>query len=369
MYARISLLALTVAASLAAAVAVALPEREAALRGVDFIRTAQQSDGGFGGFGPGQTMDAIYAIRSVGIDPNSVRKDGNSPCDYLRANAAGVTRPGLAAKFILGALACNLNPIDVGGTNLVAVVTGAYDDTTGRYASDDFNHSLSVIGLAAAGVGVPNGAIQALRDSQLSDGGWGFGGSSDPDSTAIALQALLAANVSASDPDVQEGIALLRATQAADGGWGFDPNASNVNSTAFVVQALIAAGEDPESATYTKSGGNPIQFLLSQQQPDGSFVGYDPAFATNQVIPALMGRSYLLAPLTPILDVTPTPTASPTATPSPSATRTPTPVVARSGNGVASPSGDDWIPALLIGGLLLAAGGALGAQAIGRRRG
>lgn len=368
MFTRVALLALTAAAALAAAVAVALPEREAALRGVDFIRTTQQSDGGFGGFGPGQTMDAIYAIRATGIDPNSVRKDGNSPCDFLRANASGVTRPGLAAKFILGAFACGLNVFDVGGTNLVTIVTGAYDSSTGRYASDDFNHSLSVIGLAAAGVGVPNGAVQALRNSQLPDGGWGFGGSSDPDSTAIALQALLAVGVPVSDPDVQKAIALLRSRQAADGGWGFDPNASNVNSTAFVVQALVAAGENPESATYTKSGGNPIQFLLSQQQPNGSFAGYDPAFATNQVVPALMGRSYLLAPFTPILDVRPTRTATPTATPSPTATRTPTPVVARTGSGLASPSGNEWLPALLVGGLLLVAGGALGAQAARRRR-
>jgi hypothetical protein len=201
----------------------------------------------------------------------------------------------------------------------------------------------------------------------VADGGWGFGGSSDPDSTAIVLQALLAAGLPVSDPDVQEALGYLRASQANDGGWGFDPAASNVNSTAFVVQALIAAGEDPEGPTYTKPGGNPIQFLLSQQQADGSFVGYDPAFATNQVVPALMGRTFLNAPFTPLVQETPTPTATPTSTATPAATRTPTPAVAKTGTGSASSSGSGWTwAAVLAGAALLTAGAAAGA-ARGRR--
>jgi len=359
MFARISALFLVLAAALTAAVAAALPERDAALRGVEFIRTTQQSDGGFGGFGPGQTMDAVYAIRSVGIDPNTFVKDGKTPADFLRANAADVTRPGLAAKFVLGAIALGLNPRNVDGTDFTAIIRGAYDAGTGRYASDDFNQALSIIGLVAAGDPVPTAAVTALRTAQLSDGGWGFGGSSDPDSTAIALQALLAAGVPTSDPDVQEALAYLRAAQADDGGWGFDPAASNVNSTAFVVQALIAAGENPESAAYTKPGGNPIQFLLSQQQPDGSFVGYDPAFATNQVVPALMGRTFLNAPFTPLSQATPTP--SPTATATAQPTRTPTPAVAKTGTGMASSSGSTWGAAAALAGAVLLAGAAAAA--------
>ncbi len=360
MFARFSILGIALAAALVAAAAAALPERDAALRGVEFIRTTQESDGGFGGFGPGQTMDAIYAIRSAGIDPNTFVKDGKTPADFLRANASAVNRPGLAAKFILGAFALGLDPRNIDGTDLTAVIRGAYDAGTGRYASDDFNQALAIIGLVAAGDPVPSAAVLALRSSQVSDGGWGFGGSSDPDSTAIVLQALLAAGVPVSDHDVQEALAYLRATQANDGGWGFDPAASNVNSTAFVVQALLAAGENPEGPAYTKPGGNPIQFLLSQQQADGSFAGYDPAFATNQVVPALMGRTFLNAPFTPLVQATPTPTATHTATAT--STRTPTPAVAKTGTGSASSSGRGWTWAAVLAGLaLLTAGAAAGA--------
>lgn len=354
---RIALLALSLLAAFAAAVTFALPEREAALRGVEYIRTTQQADGGFGGFGPGQTMDAIFAIRSAGIDPNSFVKEGKTPADFLRTHAPAVDRPGLAAKFVLGAKALGLNPRNVDGTDLVAVILNAYDAGSGRFASDDFNHSLSIIGLAATGTGVPSGAVASLRSRQLPDGGWGFGNTSDPDSTAIALQALLAAGVPVGDGSVQAALAYFRSTQAADGGWGFDPAASNVNSTAFVVQALLAAGEDPEGPRYTKGSANPIRFLLSQQRPDGSFVGYDPAFATNQVVPALMGRTYVNAPDTPIVQATPSPTPGAGATPTP--TRTPTPVVARTGTGTAASS--DGSPAFLaaLGSLLFLGGGAV----------
>ena len=48
----------------------------------------------------------------------------------------------------------------------------------------------------------------------------------------------------------------------------------------------------------TESGTDPVGYLLSQQRSDGSFTGFDPSFATNQVVPALAGRSFAAAPLT-----------------------------------------------------------------------
>lgn len=302
---------------------------DAVARGARYVAATQQPDGGFGGFGDGQTFDAVFALRSAGIDPNQVRTGGNSPADFLQAGAARQLQPASAAKAALAARALNLDPRSVNGTDLLAVVSGAYDPATGRYAPDDFSHSVAVLGLTCNGSDVPNGAVSALRASQLGDGAWGFDGQGDPDTTAIALQALLAAGVPAGDAGLQAALAYLESIQAPDGGWGFTPSESNTSSTAYVVQALIAAGLDPRGPRFGVPA-SPIDYLLGQQAADGSFAGFDPAFATNQVLPALAGRSFCYAPVTPASGGLP---AAPPVRPA-------APLPPNTGNGSLSTAGD-----------------------------
>ena len=319
---RVFLAMLTLLVALPVAFAsAATPAQTAVHRGIDFIRTTQQADGGFGGFGPGQTMDAIYALRAAGIQPETVTRNGKSPADYLRANAASLDTPAAAAKGVLGAVALGIDPRAVGGIDLVGRIRAGFNEASGRYATDDFSHAVAIFGLACTGNSVPGTAIFALRAAQLEDGSWGFDGFGDPDTTAISIEALAAAGVGPADRDIGRALAYLRSTQAADGGWGFDPAASNASSTAYVVQALIAVGEEPASGIYQKAGGNPISFLLGQQQADGSFAGYDAAYSTNQVVPALAGRTFCNAATTTAApappEATPTPLAAPAASPTP----------------------------------------------------
>ena len=302
-------------------------------RGVAYIRTTQQPDGGFGGFGDGQTFDAVFAIRSAGIDPTTVKKDGKSPADFLIARASAQTTPGAAAKAAMAAVAMNMDARNVGGVNLVARIS-AGTGASGKYGTDDFTQALCMIALRIVGEGIPGGAVPALLANQLPDGGWGFGGFSDPDTTALAMQALVAINGAAP----ANAINYLKAQQLPDGGWGFGD--SNANSTAFVIQALIAAGIDPNSADFNKAGKTPLGFLSTQQQQDGSFLGFDPAFATNQAVPALAGRTFLSAPSTPI-PVTVSPTAAPPPAPAtvqpPPAAPSIVPAPPATGSGQATP--------------------------------
>ncbi len=335
----------------------ALPESGAAAKGAAFIRTTQEADGGFGGFGDGQTFDAVYAIRAAGIDPTTVTKGGKSPADFLRAKAAAQAKPANAAKAALAARALGIDPRNA-GADLIAAIEKGYDPATGRYAEDDFSQAIAVIGLACTGNATPNRAILALRSAQLADGGWGFKGSSDPDTAAIAAQALLAAGIPASDAAVAKAVAYFKKTQGTDGGWGFDPSESNASSTAFVVQALIAAGENPEAATYRKGASTPVSFLLSQQTGDGSFKGFDPAFATNQVVPALAGRTFCDAPRTALAAGSAAPTSTAAPTPQPTAPRPP-----NTGSGVSSGGRWGWQAAVA----LLFATASIGGIALRRR--
>lgn len=297
----------------------ALPKADAIAASTAYIRSQQQRDGGYAS-SPGQTMDAIYALRSAGYDPAKDSVGGLTPVDYLKANAAALTSPGAAAKGALAAMALGLDPKAVNGVDLPGVVAAAYDPDTGAYAGDDFSQSIAMIGLACTGNPVEAKATDALRATQVeADGGWGFGGGSDPDTTAIAIQALVATGVFATDPALVKALAYVKASQGNDGGWGFDPSESNASSTAYVVQALIALGEDPESASWEKDGVTPVAYLLSQQNADGSFKGFDPAYSTNQVLPALAGKTFCAAAETPVTRQAPaaTPAALPTATAAP----------------------------------------------------
>lgn len=354
----------------------AAPRPGAVEAGVDYIRTTQQPDGGFGGFGAGQTFDAVYAIRSAGIDPNTVITDEASPADFLAAVAGEQEAASEAAKAALAAVALGLDPTDVAGTDLHSVMTGAYDGETGQYDSTSFGQALVMLGLQCTGATVPTAAVDALVASQLADGGWGFAEDGDPDNTAIVLQALIGGGLTADDEAVADGLAFLASIQVADGGWGFEGE-SNANSTAYVIQSLIAAGEDPEGEAWTVDGVNPVEFLAGLQAEDGSFPGFDPAFATNQAVPALAGRTFCNAVSTEIVveeTPTPAPTEEPTTTPAPpSPTATPVPPTATPtmvapqppATGTGTSTGSVSTLTLAVMGLGLAA---LGASLLGGRR-
>ncbi len=350
----------------------ALPESGALVNGAAYLKANQLPDGGYAS-SPGQTMDAIYAVRAAGYDPSKDFAGGKSPVDYLVANAAAVTAPAAAAKAALAARALGLDPAAVGGVDFIAVTEAGYDSASGAYAGDAFSQSIAMLGLECTGNESGAKAVDWLRAEAVSDGGWGFGGAADADTTAIATQAMVAAGVPASDPVLVKALAYLKASQAADGGWGFDPAASNTSSTAFAVQALIALGEDPESAAYTKSGVTPVAFLVGQQAPDGSFAGFDPGFATNQVLPALAGRTFCNAPETAITRTRPVEAPSPAATPSPAPSPSPAATVEApkppaTGDSASQDGGGAAAVLALVGVLAVIAGGGIGLAGRARRK-
>lgn len=363
------LFAAAVAALPILAASAAIPETKAVNSGAAFLLTVQDADGTYSanaaGHASGQVMDSIFAVRSAGFDPGKdVLPGGKSPADYLKANAALAAKPAAAAKAALGAKALGLDPKAVNGTNLIANITAGLDTATGKYAADDFSQSIAMLGLACTGNSVPANAVTALKGTQLKDGGWGFDGASDADTTAIAIQALIASGASKSDAAVTKAVTYLKTTILPDGGWGYGAVPSNVSSTAYALQALIAAGEDVNIPQYIRPGPSPVSFLLSQQNADGSFIGYDPVYATNQALPALAGRTFCNAPETPITQTRPSPTPTPvkTATPAP-----PTPVATSApqppSTGNSAPTEDGaMFPALLLLASLSLLGGALFAR-------
>ncbi len=71
---------------------------------------------------------------------------------------------------------------------------------------------------------VPANTVAFIRAAQEASGGWDFNGEptgneADVDTTSIAIQALAAAGVPGTDPDLRAGLGVSRRHQRADGAW------------------------------------------------------------------------------------------------------------------------------------------------------
>jgi len=277
--------------------------RAVALRkGLAYLRTQQQADGGFGGFSPGDTIDAMNAIVAAGGDLDSfVSISSSTPISYLATQTNYPKSSAAAAgKYLVGVVLAGGDPANFSGLNLVLSVTNSFSPTTGRYGSSVWDQSYAILGLAAADEPISPTQVQKLIDIAAADGGYDFfanAAAGAADSTGLALMALQAAGVPATDPAVQNAIVFLRKAQLADGGYGFG-SPSDANSTGLAVQGLAAYGEPFSSLAYGQviTDGTasrlivrtPLDVLLNLQLPDGSFASaFSVQAATYAALPGV----------------------------------------------------------------------------------
>ena len=283
--------------------------------GLDYLATQQQADGGFtNGFSEGSdlgtTCDVVLAIASSGQDASTwLSDDGNSPLDYLDAQvvANAVDKPGPKAKVVLALLAAGQDPAAWAGHDLIGELNATYDEASGNYAETVFDQALVMLALSGADQPVPDEAAQYLLDSQGDDGGWAlFGdtedGTGDTNTTALAIQALL---VSGRRDGIEEALAYLHSVQNDDGGFPYqNPSEygtdTDANSTAVVLQSLVAAGESVSD--WAPDGTHPRDALLALYDVDSGGFQWQAAvpgpnvLATAQAIPALEGYTFVDLP-------------------------------------------------------------------------
>ena len=311
---RTGLLTLAVVLLLAGALPVlgfAAGNTDAAL---EYFKTQQNADGGFGsGFSPdsavGSTADAVLAIVSAGGDLATFDQDGNTPLTYLAANSPATG--GDLSKQIMALVAAGQNPRDFGGIDSVATLEGMVgaDGTIGT-ANDTFvAHTLAVLALASVQRPIPAASIDLIKSGQQEDGSWAWDGTAgtagDTNTTAFAVQALIAAGEAADGDAVTGALAYYKSIQNEDGGLPYqNPSdygtATDANSTAVVIQAIIAAGQDPAGAGWTVAAGTPVAALAALQNESGAFawqaaVPDDNFLATVQALPALAGKAFPIA--------------------------------------------------------------------------
>jgi hypothetical protein len=272
-----------------------------------WLRAQQAADGGFLGYSgtsdAGTTADAVLALaaaRNAGV-----AVDLTKAVDFLKKNALVYTQtgPGQAAKLVLAIVAAGGDPTNVENVNPFSIVEVSAKSETGLIGLGPFDHALGVLALVATGNTVPPKAIDVFRAKQIKDGSWSFDGTTangggDTNTTAIAIQALVAAG-KGNDPMIAKALDYLKSTQTATGGFPFQPGQTpkgDANSTALVVQAIEAVGQDPAAAGWK----NAAAALAAFQNPSGAFRYTDDQrddnlLATAQAIPPLARQPFPIA--------------------------------------------------------------------------
>jgi energy-coupling factor transport system substrate-specific component len=249
-----------------------------------------------------QTMALAADVADPGLVFAHAKSGGDGAVAYLEATVKQDTDPGSVERTIIAVglikaafgQKLNLTASDFGGVNLVARLKR--DFKPGGSIEDQSNlTAFGILALRAADIAVPLRDINWLARQQDRDGGFNYatrGAASDVDDTGAVLEALAGTGHNAT---VRRAVRFIRNQQNADGGFPADAGGpSNAQSTAFAVQGLIAVGVSPE-AVRRGHAPSPVAYLRSLIQPDGAVdyakgVVQTPVWVTAQAELALAGR-------------------------------------------------------------------------------
>jgi hypothetical protein len=313
-------------------------------QGAQWLANQIKQNGGvlqnFGKPDPVDTAYAVIGLRATGVD----KPASDQAIAALKTmigtelETGGHASPGALAQYIMAALADGQDPRHFGGTGaqnnlvgrlLASARPGGADK--GLFGSSDpsfdgaFRQGLALAALKAAGVSHNDARVNLgiawLTKQQCANGLWEsyrtrpaavpcvaanpktFTGP-DTNSTAMAVEGLAAWG---KFPKQNTVLASLKKSQSSDAGFPFvaaKNQTSDPNSTALVIQALLAEKSAPSSATWKKGTNTPYTALAGYQlactSPDFGafdFPGSSAAnvFATVQSVPAMAGKKLPVA--------------------------------------------------------------------------
>ncbi|MDD5749244.1 MAG: DUF4430 domain-containing protein [Patescibacteria group bacterium] len=222
----------------------------------------------------------------------------NPDISYIDAGTADLMT---AAKNILALAAVASQDSDA----IVALANTVENNfNNGQLGSPELlnDDSWGLMALAAADRRSNIGEIKNfILSQQNSDGGWSWSveiNDSDSNDTAAAIMALLDAGLAPTSAPLQASLVYLQDLQNDDGGFPYQAGSqSDGASTAWVVAALNKANISP--LTWQKNSADPVVFLNSLLQPNGSFLwlpsdSNGSAMVTAYALVALSGKYYPL---------------------------------------------------------------------------
>jgi Prenyltransferase and squalene oxidase repeat len=270
-------------------------------RAAAWLIAQQNEDGGFPS-SPGDdsgaeiTCWAMLGLEAAGDNPLDVARGGQTPVDFLRADVGQLRSPGDLARTILALEGAGVDPRRFGGQNLVSKLL-AKRRQDGSYEDWPNSTAFAVIALRSADAsGGLEKTLGWLRGVQNDDGGWGDtpGSPSTADGTGAVLQAIAAGSKAA-----HRGLVYLGRAQRKGGGFPLGGNGEvNSQSTAWAIQGILAAGEDP--ASFRRGGAGAPDYLTARQASDGHYrysksSDQTPVWVTGEVLVAAAGSYFPIA--------------------------------------------------------------------------
>ncbi|QEK11390.1 hypothetical protein FQB35_02820 [Crassaminicella thermophila] len=286
-------------------------------KAIYYLHSVQNKDGGFPATvgNPSSlslTSWVIMALTAAGenITDATWTPKGKNPIDYIKNSKNILEETTDYARLLLALTATNQGTVWQGEDLAKKIIS--FQQSSGQFCQLDQgekgminSHMWSILALASSGHEIPNKekAKKWLLSRQNEDGGFGWleGVESDADDTGVAIQALvmLGENPKTSKA-IKDAMNFIKKYQQEDGGFSSGEwmgNSSNSASDSWVLQGLIAAGEDPTSNRWSINGKNGITHLLSLQNSDGSFnwkegVSSSTVTMTSYAIMALAQRPF-----------------------------------------------------------------------------
>lgn len=319
--------------------------------GLSFLESKQIDSGAITGGYSNPSQWAAVAFTAHGINTDTVKSGSASLYDYLQADVGSGSAADIEARM-LAIHAVGGDSTSFGGVNYLTQLEALYDGTQLGDASLLNDDMFGLLALISAGSNAssnmktqilsfivahqaPSGAFSYCTDYTAQ---W-----CDPsaDLTGAALQALQVAKnngitTAGQDAAITSALGYLNTNQNGDGGYGYF-GSSDADSTAWVLMALNLSS--PGSAQQTSANA----WLLGSQQPDGGFPSFSGSDSTTTAyaLIALSGNGWLVEqPISTTpgrggVDVTPaeaqpvvTPASTPVVTPAAVVPEVPAAVVA-----------------------------------------
>lgn len=297
---------------------------------VAYLQEGELESGAYAetGKAPSQSISAwvTLALAAAGVNPlDQTRYANGQPCgqsaqEWLEGHFEASIHEEIAApeiattaleRELLVVDTSGSDPHDFAGHDLIEEIVerqlanGGFPYVPGGVAQIN-DAVFAILALApvkepAAEAAVAKGAEWLLTAADV-DGGYNWGSpttASEVDLTGVAIEALAAAGDDGSEA-VTKALTFLHTAQLPNGGFPESPKSekeANVASTAWGVQGIWAAGQNPE--TWTTGSGlateEPLDYMESLQREDGhipwkSTSDLNGIWMTAYVLPAFTGQ-------------------------------------------------------------------------------
>lgn len=264
---------------LAAAVAAALVAGSPASSGARYLHAHELANGGYAE--PGAAADPqLTAWVTLGLRATNTKPRGPAS-QYIEQHEDELSS---ATDIALAAMA-------EGGPDRLIARLRTLERPSGSIGRLVNGTAWAVLAIRSAGRPVRAKTLRWLLARQARGGGWGWTrGAVDSNDTAAVVQALRSVGVGGRP--IRRALEFLARYRNRDGGFELTHGrGSDAQSTAWVVQAFLAAGRPPPSGA--------LAYLRRLQRPDGSFrysARYvaTPVWVTAQALPALARKPFPL---------------------------------------------------------------------------